>query len=590
MSQPLLRIHLHGHRKTAGQPRPPRAKVDLTAKEAGQIIVVFALMLTVLIGLIGIAIDVTYAWRKGLEIQRAADAGSLAGVVYLPGAAGNAHDRAIAEVTRNGYTTGGSTVVTAAQNPSNTRQLDVTITAQAPTFFVRMFGVNNWTITRMSRAGFVMPVPMGSPLAYLGVGCLVLNGVTAPACATTGTGASGLTTLGTTGGTSLDSLGAWASIITKGGNEENGDAYAPENNSTYSPSSNVLYPASPAGADGYKGYFYTAVLPSGGSIQIFDPGFCAMGSSGSGNYGAGDHWIGSGGGSYPVSTYYQLWDTHDVPISPSLWTTYGSGSGSTFENEKGWDTANHSSSENSGKPSGTTACTLAGGADDYHLKWWTLASGLPAGTYEVQVSTTNTGNASVNDGTNAENMFAIQAVGGGSPSVYGYDKMCVYNNLAASGVLQKFYMAKVDQETGAGKTLTIDLFDVGDSTGGYIQILSPDTSGSSPVLVNNFSYSTFTYDASMTRVSPGNCKAGTSDSCSGSGRSKITVANGSNQSSFNNTWIEITIPLGTTYGASGLWQGGWWQVQYNVTAGNDTTTWSVNVRGNPVHLVPVGVG
>ena len=78
--------------------------------------------------------------------------------------------------------------------------------------------------------------------------------------------------------------------------------------------------------------------------------------------------------------------------------------------------------------------------------------------------------------------------------------------------------------------------------------------------------------------------------CSGSGRSKITVANGSNQSSFNNTWIEITIPLGTTYGASGLWQGGWWQVQYNVTAGNDTTTWSVNVRGNPVHLVPVGVG
>jgi hypothetical protein len=84
----------------------------------------------------------------------------------------------------------------------------------------------------------------------------------------------------------------------------------------------------------------------------------------------------------------------------------------------------------------------------------------------------------------------------------------------------------------------------------------------------------------------------------------ITVAktvSGSTKSSFNNTWIEITIPLPSSYGSAGgtapivasgtpdpgLWQGGWWQVQYNVSGGNDTTTWSVNVNGNPVHLVPI---
>ena len=572
MSQPLLRIHLHGRHKVEGRAGPDRAKIDLTAKEAGQIIVIFALMLTVLIGLVGIAIDVTYAWRTGLQIQRAADSGALAGVVYLPGDVTTADSTAIAEVAANGYTASGTTpitTVTAAPNPANNRQLDVTVTAQVPTFFVRIFGINNWTITRMSRAAFVMPVPMGSPLAYYGVGCLVLTSpAITGACNSNGTGASGVTTNGTSGGTSLASLGAWGAIITRGGNAQNGDAYAPANNSGYSPTNNVSYDP--------NGYYYTAVLPAGGSIQIFDPGFCAMGSNGSGGtLGAGDHWIGTAG--TPVSTYYTLWDTHNVPLNPGGWTKTGNASGSLFENEKGYDPAN------GGNPGGATS-----GCDAYHDNWWTLASGLAAGTYEVEVSTTNPSSSSINASTNAENMFSIMAVGGGSPAVYGYNRMAVYNNLVATGVLQQFYMAQVDQVTGSGKTLTIDLFDIGDSTAGYIQILSPNGPGGTQTVVNNFSYTTYNYNAAGARVSPGNCVSGASDACSGTGRSKITVATSGGGSSFNDTWIEITIPLGNTYGDNGLWQGGWWQVQYNVTAGNDTTTWSVNVMGNPVHLVPTG--
>ena len=30
---------------------------------------------------------------------------------------------------------------------------------------------------------------------------------------------------------------------------------------------------------------------------------------------------------------------------------------------------------------------------------------------------------------------------------------------------------------------------------------------------------------------------------------------------------------------------GWWQIEYNINAANDTTTWSVSIRGNPVHLI-----
>ena len=44
------------------------------------------------------------------------------------------------------------------------------------------------------------------------------------------------------------------------------------------------------------------------------------------------------------------------------------------------------------------------------------------------------------------------------------------------------------------------------------------------------------------------------------------------------------------YGVSGLTpsgetESGWWKVRYTVNSGNDTTTWEVSIRGNPVRLV-----
>ena len=184
-------------------------------------------------------------------------------------------------------------------------------------------------------------------------------------------------------------------------------------------------------------------------------------------------------------------------------------------------------------------------------------------------------------------MFAIQAKDTGTaPTVFGYDKMAVYNNLAGNNLPQQFYVAQVDQETGAGKTLTIDLFDIGDSSNGYIQILSPDGGTAHTVAFNYTTFSAAVSGSSVGRTSPGNCKSGLSDVCANNGVSKITVASGG-KSSFNNTWIEITIPLGSAYGSSGLYMGGWWQVQYVVSSASDLTTWSVNVNGNPVHLVPI---
>src|SRR5450759_4382506 len=103
-----------------------------------------------------------------------------------------------------------------------------------------------------------------------------------------------------------------------------------------------------------------------------------------------------------------------------------------------------------------------------------------------------------------------------------------------------------------------DRFDVGDSTAGTIQILSPAGPSGTQVIVSIFQYTTFNYDASSPpkRVGPpGNCNSAKSDACSRPAASKITVAVSGTGSSFNNTWIEITIPL-VALNASGTASGG----------------------------------
>ena len=65
---------------------------------------------------------------------------------------------------------------------------------------------------------------------------------------------------------------------------------------------------------------------------------------------------------------------------------------------------------------------------------------------------------------------------------------------------------------------------------------------------------------------------------------------------FNGCWLSIEIPLPSDYDAprpateDPSVEGGWWKIRY--VMGNesappafDLTTWQVELRGNPVHLV-----
>lgn len=555
--------------------------VDLNAKEAGQILVIFALMLTVLIGLVGMAIDVTYAWRNGLQIQRAADAAAMAGVVYLPGgleAIDGGRARATAIAAANGYsTTNGSTLVIAA-NPSDDHQLDVTITAPVPTFFVRLFGINNWTITRQARAAFQLPVPMGSPEAFYGAYCMTT--AASPDCPE-GTAVPGAAS------TTVRSHGSFGAIQATGTQHGQGDAFIPLNDPTGSLGTNTAGGTNPDFDPG--GYNYAVELPSGGDIYIFDPTACATGAG----HGSGDHYNDSAkssdGKTYSVSTYYKLYNMTDSPLNYLAQPPVG-GSGTLFEREyqsdqsSTWGGLGYTlpATSQDGKTlldchEGNITDPLKGGY--WHDRWWPIGSSLPAGTYRINIRSAAVG--AVNALATFENDWSIEATGSGTPHVYGLGKLVTYNIMQNSGV-QKFYLAQIGPEN-AGKTLEIKLFDIGDINGvGTLNILSPDG--------NVYSKATFSYS------SDANC-TGTTDNCSRPSATQIKVAN-NGPHGFDDTWLTIRIKLPATYGSSisdphlkpaGETQQGWWKVQYNTSSGsnNDTTTWMVSLIGNPVHLVPI---
>ncbi|MBI3748584.1 MAG: hypothetical protein HY262_07045 [Chloroflexi bacterium] len=157
----------NGQAATTVEHRPSRTR------QRGQGLIIFAAAVVFLIGLLAIVVDVTWYWARTLQVQKAADAAALAGAVWLPEQPTTATSVALASAKQNGYVPGGGVTVTAVQDSltpggTNPNQLDTTVSAPVPTFFMHLFGINTLQATRTAKAEYVLPVPMGSPLNYFG--------------------------------------------------------------------------------------------------------------------------------------------------------------------------------------------------------------------------------------------------------------------------------------------------------------------------------------------------------------------------------------------------------------------------------------
>jgi hypothetical protein len=262
---------------------------------------------------------------------------------------------------------------------------------------------------------------------------------------------------------------------------------------------------------------------------------------------------------------FKLFNTNGTPYTTTDDTQAGPAwthdpGGATLGDFSGQYSRASSPPQNNGRGDAQDCATMAG-----HNEWVlpTGWSGLSAGTYRLNVNT----NLAQNANHGAENLFSIWVKGDSRARVYGGGRMAAYTNLDESGGggAQQFYFSQIE-DVHAGKRMVITLFDPGEANqDSFLRFLSPEG--------NSYDYATFDW----------------SDNA-GNGATGVTQIQTAAPARFINRILTIDIPLPTNYGTGGLdpdglGEEGWWKVEYDVRAGNDTTTWEVQIRGNPVHLV-----
>ncbi len=157
--------------------RRPSRRRSLVATERGRrdhgyVLVEFAILLVPLLLMVGLSVDVGYWYNRVSDIQKAADAAALAGVVWLPDA-DKAEIYALATAARNGFVDGVDGIdITVV--PIGERRLRVTIRdPQVGSFLFQNLGGRSIDLSRSGTAEYVLPVPLGSPRNYFGTGRLL---------------------------------------------------------------------------------------------------------------------------------------------------------------------------------------------------------------------------------------------------------------------------------------------------------------------------------------------------------------------------------------------------------------------------------
>lgn len=381
------------------------------------------------------------------------------------------------------------------------------------------------------------------------------------------------------GGQALTPQKFWGAMQSQGAPSIQGDAYMTKYETRKS-TLNGLNSTSPDANYAWQDYYnYAVEIPAGasnGAIYVYDAGFCDATTSA----GTGENWtVGGANGNgtrQPVSAYFEVYDTQETLLNTQD-DTFISGSGTNYRRLSYQDHQIYGLLGQS-PTSGIGDCS----SQSWHLGWTQIASGLPGGTYRIHSFSTDPTALTDQDDSTGLNAFAFYAnASGGTPRIYGLGAMEAYVRLPG-GQASEFYLAQIDA-VHAGKTMIINLWDPGDTgaLSASLEILQPTGSGFTPT--------TFDYQGTVGTT------AGAASACgglSGTGVSAVTTNTGGS-SRFNGCWLTIEIALPTTYSAptdpvSG--EDGWWKIRYTMggstsSFSTDLTTWQVNIRGNPVHLV-----
>jgi hypothetical protein len=389
-----------------------------------------AALLVLLLGVSAFAVDLGWLYLNGARLQRAADSSALAGVVYLPGDVPNVITNAVNGANANGWDVGtvnGAPVGGGGPEELDWRsladnKLEVTLSANVPTFFLKVLGINDFDVSRVATAEYVKPVPIGSPDPCFGVGLTSIEiGDCNPATA----------------------QNFWAAISGPLTNKWNGDAKATrfwDPNTWNQEFANTEYRP--------EGYYLAVDVPEGARVDaltvlVYDAGFYQRANF---NTETGDLGQDTGGG---ADTHFQFYRFDSTPLDPT---------------------------DNVAIPSGE--CVSSTGRFDipsedrpdlYKNLWRRLcrltpAGGVPPGIYVIRIWTDG------NDG--GTNQYAVRAQTSTGPNarVYGINDISIFTNQSGISTLFVAEVAAAHQ----GKTLELKFYDPGeDNANAFMTVKNP---------------------------------------------------------------------------------------------------------------------
>jgi len=504
------------------------------SNDRGAALMLVGATLMLLMGMAAFGTDLGWFYLNSARVQRAADAAALGGVVWLPADDATAKTYAHSIAVQNGYTNGTNADVSPEtdddDNTLSQNELRVTVSAEVPTFFLKVFGFDSQRITESAIAEYIPPLRLGSPANKFG---------NDPSCYSTNSDCAG---------------NFWANIHGTRTDTRMGDAYSSycENGD----GSNDSCDQNPQWRN--TGYLY-GLIPGASSvtIQTLDMNFHneSGGVSNADQHRTGDHNNFCGdvaacvGQSVTINVYTpdptpldisdnvlacrEVYDPvtqfdpdDDPPFNPSEWDY--------------WD-------------------NVCGGSID--------TSSAPDGIWVVQI-VANAGNSRYTDTTAGNennsglNRYSIRSSTG---NIFALGDFSIYNN--ASGSTTSFYLAEVP-DYYAGKTFVIEMYDTGESA---------DTGTLQPV------------DPTGNVFDDGECRIYSRDITDVNWTLQQTIANGGNcqesvsPGEYNGRWLKFEMDIPPTYSCADCW----WKMDYVYTSAvNDTTTWRAYMIGNPIHLVP----
>jgi hypothetical protein len=567
-------------------------------------------MLVVLIGFAGFAVDLSNWWLQAERLQRAADAGAHAGVVFLPADLPTARTTARSEMAKNGYRTTGSdtnasTTITQEPNPNRLR---VSLTTTVPSYFAQLLGVDEVELTREAVAEYVAPVPMGSPQNKLG---------NDPENADPGTqlwmNISGPQTAKAQGDRYQSRVcsGSEAECTGTTNDEYTQDGYffAVDVTSVQSGQPLVIqvYDAAWVNtgftcADTVSGSSSIYLMPSASQITTLTSKFpdaatrygsVASGLTGTALANAQKYCPGDGHpGTTAVNTTFVFrqpddtpWNNTDNPVintsSCKPVTVVGhnpnSAANATARGQYIFNQLNDAASGLVNPNDGvltfaetfrrfSTFCTIPAGSvqtGKYIVQVRTNAASATPTLYTSSITTAGHNKMSMRAGFGTTGVTSLD---GSRVTVAALGRLPIFAN--SNGADTRFYLAKV-LPYDAGRTLRISLFDMGEaSQTGVLQVLPPAE------FASTFSGCSFSRsDGASLTTTPSTC----------------TLSNVSSSGGFDGKVITIDVPIPENYScdddtATGCWVKIKAQYPTNATV-NDATTWSAAILGNPVRLV-----